>query len=183
MTEVGRPWEVLDEETLIELPILKLTRERVRLPDGRQIDDYYQIHMGQGALIAATREDGRLVLMRMYKHGPRRAGLTFPGGGIELGETPLIGAQRELLEETGYGGGRWSSMGDYRVHANQGCGHLHIFRAEGVSRLANPVGGDLEANELVFLTRNEARDALVHQEFLSLGGAGLAALWLALPQP
>lgn len=180
-SDVGVPWTVLDAETLIERPLFKVTRESVLLPDGRRLDDYYQIHMGQGALIVATREDGRVILMRMYKHGARRAGLTFPGGGIEPGETPIEAAKREMLEETGYGGGSWTSLGEHAVHANQGCGRLHIFRATAVQPTAEPIGGDLEAHEFVFLTRSEVQEALVRQEFLSLGGVCLAALWLALP--
>jgi hypothetical protein len=55
-----------------------------------------------------------------------------------------------------------------------------MFRAEAVERLVAPIGGDLEAHEFVFLSKEETREGLIRQEFLSLGGVTMAALWLAL---
>lgn len=180
--EVGTPWQTLAEETLFKAKRLHLTRETVRLQDGRIIDDYYQIHMGQAAVIAASRSDGRVVLMRMYKHGPRRQGIGFPGGALEPGEAPLVAAKRELQEETGYAGGEWSPLGDYTVHSNQGCGHVHFFMAQGVTKAGEPSVEDLEPHEFIFLTRDEVRDAVTTMSFLSMGHVCMAALWLnALP--
>jgi ADP-ribose pyrophosphatase len=176
--DVLRAWDVLAEKELLKTSLFRLTRETVRLPDGRVIDDYYQIHMGAAAVVAATRTDGRLVLMRMYKHGARRGGLGFPGGGIEPGEEPIAAAQRELREETGFGGGNWASLGDYRVHSNQGCGHLFYFVATDVIPVATPTADDLEQHEFVFLTHDDVRAAIREQGFLSLGHVGLAAIWL-----
>lgn len=173
-----KPWQTLGEEAIYENRLLRLTRETVRLQNGRIVDDYFQIHMGQAAVIAATREDGRLILLRMYKHGARRSGIGFPGGGIEPGEAPLAAAQRELIEETGFSGGRWSGLGDYKVHSNQGCGHLYFFLAQGVVPTNVPSADDLEPHEFVYLDRAAGRDAIANQGFLSLGHVCLAALWM-----
>lgn len=50
----------------------------------------------QGALVAVY-VDGKLLLIR----NSYRRGWTFPGGGVERGETPLAAARREICEELG----------------------------------------------------------------------------------
>jgi ADP-ribose pyrophosphatase len=176
--DILKPWIVLEEEPLLEVRRLRVSRQKVRLQDGRIVDDYYQLQMGRAAVIAATRGDGRLVLLRMYKHGPRRSGLGFPGGGIEHGESPLDAARRELSEETGFGGGIWQELGDYTVHSNQGAGHLYFFAARNVEAISTPTADDLEPHQFVFVTREEVSAAVRGNEFLSLGHVCLAALWL-----
>jgi ADP-ribose pyrophosphatase len=177
--DILKAWETLADETLYETGRLRLARETVRLQDGRVIKDYYQIHMGVAAVIAATRTDGTLILVRMYKHGARRHGIGFPGGGVEPGEEPLAAARRELREETGYGEGTWRKLGDYAVHSNQGCGHVHFFMAENVARVGEPMTEhDLEPHEFVFLDRPAVRRAVAGQDFLSLGHVCMATLWL-----
>ena len=49
-----RPWRVLSRELVLDRqPWLALWREKIRLPDGREIDDYYQIEQRDYVLIAA----------------------------------------------------------------------------------------------------------------------------------
>jgi len=148
-----RPWHTLSRRRLFSGgPISDLSVETVRLPDGREIDDYYSVRMPDYVLIYAEMRDGSVPLLRQYRHGPRRVCLTFPGGTIDGAESPLDAAQRELLEELGATAGAWQSLGSYVTNANQGCNTAHLFLATGCEIVQPPESGDLEESELVFLT-------------------------------
>ena len=84
------------------MPWIQLSVEQVRLPDGRVVDDYYRIKLPDYAMVFAQTTDGKIIMERLYKHGIGRVSLGLPAGLVHAGEDPLAGAQRELLEETGY---------------------------------------------------------------------------------
>lgn len=142
---MDQAWKVRDRREVLDArPFFSVAVEDVELPDGRRIGDYWQIDMGQFACVFPVLEDGRVMVFRHYRHGPRKVCLTFPGGQIDPGETPLAAAKRELMEELGFEAARWIPLGGYVINANQGCGMAHLFRAEGCRRVAAPDAGDLE---------------------------------------
>ena len=176
---VGQPdldsWETLDTKKVFDRsPWMKVFVEKVELPGGEIVDDYYQIYMPPSALIVARTEDGKIVVERAYRHGLRRVSLLLPAGGISPGEDPLDAAKRELLEETGYAAPHWRKLGTFAAHSNQGGGRIEIFVATGARKEADPDRGDLEEIEVILLTQDELLDALRMGEVASLGA--IAAL-------
>jgi ADP-ribose pyrophosphatase len=53
-------------------------------------------------------DDGKVVLIRQYRHAARQYLWELVAGRIDAGETPKRAAARELLEETGYRAKRFS---------------------------------------------------------------------------
>jgi ADP-ribose pyrophosphatase len=53
-------------------------------------------------MIVPVTADGRLVLVRQYRHNLKAHVIEFPAGTISEGEEPEAAALRELEEETGY---------------------------------------------------------------------------------
>lgn len=162
-------WIVVNRRTVHSGGPVELAVEHVRLPDGRELTDYYQVRMPDYVLVFATTERGSILVLRQYKHGPRRVCVTFPGGALAPGESPLAAARRELLEETGHASDRWVSYGAYVTNSNQYCNTAHLFRADGCRRVSDPTAPDLESPELVEL----AEDELLRPEVLP--GIGLAS--------
>ncbi|WP_232069927.1 NUDIX hydrolase [Gemmata massiliana] len=177
MSKDLKPWSVVSSRTVLDAaPRLRVRVETVELPDGRRVDDYYQLDMPPFVCVFAETDDGRVITYRQYRHGPRRVGLVFPGGHVEPGEEPLGAARRELLEETGCEAAAWTGLGAYTVNGNQGGPMAHLFRATGCRRIAAPVGGDLEEAEVLLLSRAELWTAAGRGEITLLCQVALLAL-------
>jgi len=103
MVHNEHPWETLSSHKVLDTPYLKIRREQVALPNGTIIPDYYIIENRGWVGIVPVTEDGRFVLNRQYKHGIGLKVLEFPAGMIDEHEDdPVLTANRELMEETGY---------------------------------------------------------------------------------
>ncbi len=169
MSDDLKPWTVLDSRTLLDLGhFLRVHAQTVELPDGRRVENYYQVEQSDFVLMFVEDEDGRTLMLRQYKHGPRRVSQTFPAGMISPGEDPLVGAKRELLEETGYEAADWTALGSYVVQGNQrGC-TCHMFHARGARKVGEPDSGDLEEMRLELLTRAELIEAAATGDYALL---------------
>jgi ADP-ribose pyrophosphatase len=150
-TRRSQRWKVIERQQLFSGgPVREVSLELVSLPHQNHIVNYYQVRMDDFALVFATTDAG-VLLLRQYKHGVRDVCLTFPGGAVREGETPLEAAKRELLEETGFAADSWIDYGAYVTNANQHCNRAHLFRAECCRRISAPQAPDMEAGELLIM--------------------------------
>ena len=111
-------------------------------------------HPGSVAVVAID-GDGRVVLVRQLREAARAELLELPAGTAEAGEDPLVTAQRELREETGYVGGTWRRLGAVWTSPGFLREHMHLFLADGVEPGEAEPDAD-EDVELVLLPFAEA---------------------------
>jgi ADP-ribose pyrophosphatase len=100
----------ISTERVFDGALLKVHRDRVRLPDGSQGAREYIRHPGAVAIVPLF-DDGRVLLERQFRYPHRREFIELPAGKLEPGEPHLDTAKRELLEETGYTAKEWAHMG------------------------------------------------------------------------
>ena len=131
------PWLVLESKELVSERWLQLREDRVRLPNGHQIDRFHVIHAPDWASVLCVTADSEVVLVRQYRHGIATASLELPAGVIEPHETPEEAARRELVEETGYEADDWVSIQSVSTEPARHTNHAHFFCARG-ARLARP---------------------------------------------
>jgi len=104
-------WHKLGTEYLYRRPWLTMRQDRVRLPNGRIIDDYYVWEYPPWTNVLAFTRKRHAVLIRQYRHGIGQVHWELPAGVHDKpGESLLQAAQRELFEETGFSGGSWELM-------------------------------------------------------------------------
>jgi ADP-ribose pyrophosphatase len=171
------PWKVLKSKELFSAaPWFTLSAQQVRLPDGRLIDDYYQIRLPEYVIVFAQTGCGKVIVERQYKHGIGKVSLTLPAGTIEDGELPVAAAQRELMEETGYASKDWRSLGSFVPHGNFGCGKAHIFVARDAHRVTEPNSGDLEEMQIILMRPADLLESIRTGDVASLGTAATIAM-------
>ena len=172
-------WRTLSRRVILDYSeFLTVEEHTVGLPDGRVIADWPWVITPDFVNVVVTTEDGRFLGFRQTKYGIEGTSLAPVGGFLDPGEEPLVAAQRELLEETGYEAADWTFLGSYRVDANRGAGIAHFFLARGARQVAEPDADDLEEQELLLLSRTEMEAALAAGEFKVLPWATIVALAL-----
>jgi ADP-ribose diphosphatase len=92
--------EVLSTRTVYTGRIFDVTVDRVRLPHGREADLEVVRHEGSIVLIPIA-SDGRVLLVRQYRHAVGRFLWELPAGSLETGEDVAAAAARECQEELG----------------------------------------------------------------------------------
>jgi len=117
---------------------MTLREDRVRLPNGRVLDEYHVAEYPDWACVLALTDDGQAVLVEQYRYGIDRVLLELPAGAIDPGEDPATAARRELLEETGYEARRWEALGQLAVEPGRHTNYGHLFIASGCHRVADP---------------------------------------------
>jgi 8-oxo-dGTP pyrophosphatase MutT (NUDIX family) len=108
--------------------VLTLNLEQVRLPNGRVAELEIAHHPG-GAAVVALDADGRVCLLRQFRHAAGGWLTELPAGKLDDGEPPLECARRELAEEAGMLARRWDGLGEYFSSPGVFTEVIHLFLA------------------------------------------------------
>lgn len=92
--------ELLESQKIFAGKIFDVELDRLRDVNGQEIVREVVRHPG-GAGVLPLFDDGRVALVRQYRHPARKELLEIPAGRIEEGETPEQCVRREIEEEIG----------------------------------------------------------------------------------
>lgn len=153
-----QPWPILKSERGASLGIFEPRWDLVQNPRNGHSMRALVLETPQWVNVVARGQDGRFLLVRQWRFGIGALSLEIPGGVVHRGEDPLLAAQRELLEETGCEGTKWTTLGSVSpnpaIHDNR-CFH---FLAEGVHVVAAPQMDPGEDLESVWLEQGELQE-------------------------
>jgi len=120
-------------ELVFDGALLKVRRDRVRLPDASEGAREYIRHPGAVAVVALF-DDGSVLLERQFRYPHRREFIEIPAGKLEPGEAHLATAKRELAEETGYAAEGWRYLGVIHTAIAYTDEAIHLYLARNLSR-------------------------------------------------
>ena len=161
-----RRWKILSTEYLIRRPWLTARRDQVLLPDGRINPEYYVVEYPDWVNVIAITKDNKFVMERQYRHAVGMTCYELPCGVMEKGETPLQAAQRELMEETGFGGGAWQELMEITPNPSSMSNFTHCFLATGVEKAGEPHLDATEELEVYLLEEEQVKSLLKNNELI-----------------
>ena len=126
---------------------------------------YYSLKLADYACIIPRSPEGKYALVRQYRPGIEKLTLEWPSGILEVDESPIETAKRELLEETGLVSNDWARLGmplytDTARLENQ----LHCFLANNAVPSSLPRQPE-KGIETIWLSDSEIMQSITTGEF------------------
>lgn len=172
---MDKKWEILSSDYPLKSKWLNVRKDKVRMPKGVELDDFYILEYPDWINVIAITEEGDFVLERQYRHGTQTVEYEICAGVIEKGEEPLVAVQRELYEETGYGGGEWKLYCISAPNPAAMTNRNYTFIAKGVKQISSQHLEKSEDIDVIVVSREEVKKIL--KEGKMMQGIMQAPLW------
>lgn len=143
-------WKIKSTERILDSEFVKVDKDDVILPQGREIPDFYKVTIKDCAAIVALTSDYHIILKKEYRHCYGEELIEIPAGLLEAGEGPLETAKRELEEETGYRSEKWTYLGKTVESSAKLTNYMYIYLAEDCEKASSQkldYGEDIEVIE------------------------------------
>ena len=156
--------EIVSSETAFEGKIWNVRRDVFRY-NGDEITREYVDHTGAVAVLALD-DDGRVLLIRQYRHPVRHRDWEIPAGLLDQdGERPLLAAQRELGEEADLEAEEWNVLADVFTSPGGNDEAIRIYLARGIRSTGSAFAREAEEAdiEVRWVPLDEAVDAVLQR--------------------
>ena len=144
------PWTCLDSTSVYDNKWLNVRHENVITPGGTT-GIYGVIHFKSRAIaILPIDEHNHTWLVKQFRYTLNEYSWELPMGGAPLDEDPLLGAQRELQEETGLTAAHWQCL--MKLHTSNSVtdeeGYVFVARELSAGDQALEPSEDIELMRL-----------------------------------
>ena len=120
----------ISSEDVFDGVLLHVKKDKVELPNGHTATREWIKHPGASAIIPIF-PNGDILLVKQFRYPVNQVTLEIPAGKLDIeGEDPIICAQRELSEETGYTAGKIWKLGKIATTVGFSNEWIHIYAAK-----------------------------------------------------
>ena len=137
--------QILDSKVVYEGRLFRVLQDHVIEPGGIESTKDIIRHNGSVVILATnpgkSKKNPWVVVERQYRHAANQFLWELPAGKLDPGEIPLVGAKRELAEETGYQAAKWSPLVKYYASPGFLGEAMIVFHADGL------IAGDAHPEE------------------------------------
>lgn len=123
--------ERVRSKTIYRGRVATLSLDTFRMPGGEFLLRE-TIQHPPSVVILPLFEDGRVLLIRQFRHAVGKIIYEIPAGTREPKEPPLACAKRELVEETGYGARHWRRICEFYPAPGISTERMTLYAATGL---------------------------------------------------
>lgn len=154
-------WKTLSAEYIFQDDWCKLRRDSYQTPSGKIVSPYYVYDFPDWVTALPVTAEGKVIMIRQYRHAIGRVCLELPGGCVDAGDDSMETAiARELREETGYTFSKYTSLGTINANPSTNSNWMHIFLATGGVKTGHQELDPNEEIEVVEFTIDEVKQLL-----------------------
>lgn len=173
------PWTIHQTHEVYRDAWIDVTLDSVSRPDGNP-GSYTTVRLKSGVCVIALDDQQQVHLTREFHYAVGRVTIEGVSGGIEVGESPELAAQRELAEELGLTAARWKRLGKVDPFTSAILSTVDLYLAQDLSVCPTDPEGT-EQIEHVVLPLSEAVE-MVRHSLITHAPTCVALLRIALDQ-
>ena len=168
--------KLIAKKTLAKTKVFTIEQLHLQFENGNEVE-YERIYSppAGAVLIVPQLDDNTIILIREYCAGIQRYEIAFPKGRVEEGESPIESANREIMEEIGFGARKLEHVKSVSVSPGYLSHQTHIVYATDLYQ-QKLEGDEPEPIEVLYWDLNKLHDLLNNEEFTE--ARSIAALYL-----
>ncbi len=169
--------KIINAEIVAQSRFFKIEALDLCFSNGQQRRYERMKSSGHGAVMVVPIHQGELILVREYAAGTDSYELGFPKGLIDPGELAEVAANRELMEEAGFGAHQFTPLKSLQLAPAYFANAMQVFVAQDLYPQSLP-GDEPEPMEVVHWPMEKAMELLSEPDFNE--ARSVCALLLAL---
>lgn len=131
-----KEWELLDSTIDKDYSVFQIRTRKARSPRTNKVGTFYVIDAADWVNIIPLTSDGKVVMIRQFRHGSEDVTLEIPGGIVDEASSETA-ALRELMEETGFTGKKPVYLGATNPNPAIFGNLCHTYLVENVEKVAD----------------------------------------------
>lgn len=160
-------WKILSSEYLFKDLWFKVRKDICETPEGKIINPYYVYEFPNWVTAVPVTEDGKIILVRQYRHALGEVCIEIPGGCVDDTDKNFEEAiARELLEETGYSFSSYEYLGKISANPSTNNNLMHMFLARGGKKVGEQQLDGNEEIEVELFSADDVKKLLKENKIL-----------------
>lgn len=132
LVDQPEPWPLIERREVFDSPRFTAQVDTIEDPSGAHAERFW-VRPKDAVAVLAVDEDGRVLLVRQYRHPMGGRIVEIPAGALDVeGEAPEDAARRELAEEADLTASTWTKLAEAISSPGYTSERMTIYRATGL---------------------------------------------------